>query len=496
MNDRASDRPKTAGNFCRRTRREFLWEAGAGFTGLALTGLLTVDKFFGGVAHAAPAAGAGQFANPLAPKQPHFPPQAKSVIFLFMYGGPSQVDTFDYKPELYKLDGQTIPVKTFGRGGKKNEGRVVGPKWQFQQYGQCGKWVSDLFPHLATCVDDMAFIHSMTADSPIHGSAMLQMNTGKIQSGSPCLGSWVNYGLGSVNENLPGFVVMLDPSGGPISGAKNWSSGYMPATYQATLMRSAGDPILDLQRPADLSEGSQRRFLDTLKEFNSGHQASRADNSGLAARIASYELAFSMQRHAPEAVDLSRESEATKQLYGLDDKRTADFGKRCLLARRLVERGVRFVQLYAGGAHNDDNWDAHGDLVKNHSFHAGRTDKPIAGLLKDLKQRGLLESTLIIWGGEFGRQPTAEYASGTGRDHNSYGFTMWAAGGGIKGGATVGQTDELGSAAVSDRCHVKHLHATALKQMGLDPDKLTYFYGGLEQKLVGVEGAEPIRQII
>ena len=496
MNDRPADLPKIAGNFCRRTRREFLWEAGAGFTGLALTGLLTLDKFFAGTGHAAPAPGGGEFTHPLAPRQPHFPAKAKSVIFLFMYGGPSQVDTFDYKPELYKLDGQTIPVKTFGRGGKKNEGRVVGPKWAFRQHGQCGKWVSDLFPHLATCVDDMAFIHSMTADSPIHGSAMLQMNTGKIQSGSPCLGSWVNYGLGSVNENLPGFVVMLDPSGGPISGAKNWSSGYMPATYQATLMRSAGDPILDLQRPADLSEPSQRRFLDTLKEFNSGHQTARADNSSLAARIASYELAFSMQRHAPEAVDLSQESEATKQLYGLDDKRTADFGRRCLLARRLVERGVRFVQLYAGGAHNDDNWDAHGDLEKNHSFHAGRTDRPIAGLLKDLKQRGLLESTLIIWGGEFGRQPTAEYASGTGRDHNSFGFTMWAAGGGIKGGVTVGQTDELGSAAVSDRCHVKHLHATALTQLGLEPDKLTYFYGGLEQKLVGVEGAEPIRQII
>ena len=481
-------------DFCGRTRREFLWETGAGFTGLALTGLLTLDKFF--ASDARDASAAPRSINPLAPKPPHFAPKAKSVIFLFMYGGPSQVDTFDYKPELYKLDGRTVPVKTFGRGGKRNEGRVVGPKWQFKQYGQCGKFISDLFPHLGSCADDIAFLHSMIADSPLHGSAMLQMNTGKILSGSPCLGSWVNYGLGSVNENLPGFVVMLDPTGGPISGAKNWASGYMPATYQATVMRSAGNPILDLNRPAGLSEASQRRVLDTLKEFNTEHQKHRADNSQLAARIASYEMAFNMQRHAPEAVDLSSESVATKQLYGLDEKRTEDFGRRCLLARRLVERGVRFVQLYAGGAHNDDNWDAHGDLKKNHDFHAGRTDKPIAGLIKDLKQRGLLDSTLIIWGGEFGRQPTAENKEGTGRDHNSYGFTMWMAGGGIKGGVSVGETDELGSAAVTDRLHVKNLHATVLNQMGLDPNKLTYFYGGLDQKLVGVEGAEAIRQII
>jgi uncharacterized protein (DUF1501 family) len=245
-----------------------------------------------------------------------------------------------------------------------------------------------------------------------------------------------------------------------------------------------------------MSQGAQRHFLDTLREFNSDHQTPRADNSDLAARIASYELAFKMQSSAPEAVDLSKESAQTKELYGLNDKRTEEFGQRCLLARRLVERGVRFIQLYAGGAHNDDNWDAHGDLVKNHNYHAGRTDKPIAGLLKDLKLRGLLESTLIIWGGEFGRQPTAEYAEGTGRDHNAYGFTMWVAGGGIKGGTTVGETDELGSAAVTDRLHVKNLHATILHQMGLDPDKLTYFYSGLDQKLVGVEGADLITKII
>jgi hypothetical protein len=481
-------------NFCGRTRREFLWEAGAKFTGLALTGLLSADGFF---ARRAVAGGSpSKLVNPLAPKAPPLPAKAKSVIFLFMYGGPSHVDTFDYKPKLYELDGKTIPVKTFGRSGKKNEGRVVGPKWKFQQYGQCGKRISDLFPNLATCVDDIAFLHSMTADSPIHGSAMLQMNTGRILSGSPCLGSWVNYGLGSFNENLPGFVVMLDPTGGPISGAKNWSSGYMPATFQGTILRSAGEPILDLKPPGGMTGTMQRDLLDMLGEFNAEHLASRGDNSNLSARIASYELAYSMQRHAPEAVELVQESAATEALYGLDDPKTREFGRRCLLARRLVERGVRFIQLYAGGAHNDDNWDAHGDLVKNHGFHAGRTDRPIAGLLKDLKQRGLLDETLVIWGGEFGRQPTAEYEAGTGRDHNAYGFTMWLAGGGIKGGVSVGETDELGSAAVTDRMHVKHLHATVLHQMGFDPNHLTYFYGGLKQKLVGVEGAEPIQQII
>jgi hypothetical protein len=491
-------RAASAGAFCGRTRREFLWEAGGGFTALGLVDLLTRGGFFGESARAADVASPAskRSSNPLAPKPPHRQPKAKSVIFLFMYGGPSHVDTFDYKPKLYTLDGQTIPIKTFGRGGKKNEGRVVGPKWKFKQYGQSGKWISDLFPNLATCADDIAFIHSMTADSPIHGSAMLQMNTGKILSGSPCLGSWVNYGLGSENENLPGFVVMLDPAGGPISGAKNWSSGYMPASFQGTLLRSGGVPVLDLKRPEGVSEGQQRKLLDALGAYNADHFALRADNSNLAARIASYEMAFAMQKHAPEAVDISQETPETQSLYGLDNDKTRDFGRRCLLARRLVERGVRFVQLYAGGAHNDSNWDAHGDLVENHTYHAGRTDKPIAGLLQDLKRRGLLNETLVIWGGEFGRQPTAEYAKGTGRDHNAYGFTMWMAGGGIKGGVSVGETDELGSSAIADRFHVKNLHATALQQLGLDPDRLTYFYNGLDQKLVGVEGAEPIQQIM
>jgi len=440
--------------------------------------------------------GLSPFVNPLAPKVPPRPAKAKSVIFLFMYGGPSHVDTFDYKPDLYPLDGKTIEVKTFGRGGKKNEGRVVGPKWAFRPYGECGKMISDLFPNLGTCVDDMAFVHSMYAESPIHGSAMLMMNSGRILSGNPCLGSWVTYGLGSENENLPGFVVMLDKSGGPISGPKNWSSGYMPAAYQGTVLRADDVPIHDLAVPQGGSGVVRRRLLDRLREKNESHLASRADNSELVARIASYELAFKMQSSAPEAVDFGQESPETLSLYGIDRTETRDFGRKCLLARRLVERGVRFVQIYSGGSHNDHNWDAHNDLVENHTMHAGRTDLPIAGLIKDLKRRGLLDETLIVWGGEFGRQPTAEFEKGTGRDHNAYGFTMWLAGGGIKGGTSVGATDELGSAAVEDRFHVKNLHATMLTQLGFDPNGLSYFYGGLDQKLVGVEGAEPIRQII
>jgi hypothetical protein len=478
------------GSFCGRTRREFLWQTGAGFTGLALADLLARDGFPG------PRGGDEPKAGPLAPKAPHHPPRAKACIFLFMYGGPSQVDTFDYKPKLYGLDGKTIDITTKGRGGAKAQGRVVGPKWNFRQYGQCGHHVSDLFPHVARCVDDLAFVHSMYADSPLHGSAMLMMNSGKILSGAPCLGSWVNYGLGTMNQNLPGFVVMLDQSGGPISGAKNWSSGYMPAVYQGTVLRPQGEPILDLARPDGMSDAEQRRILDALRAQNEAHHALRADDTDLAARIASFELAYRMQSHAPEAIDLTRENEATQRLYGLDDPRTADFGRKCLLARRLVERGVRFVQVYSGGNHNDHNWDAHGDLVLNHEKHAGATDKPIAGLLADLKQRGLLDETLVVWGGEFGRQPTAEYAEGTGRDHDAEGFTMWLAGGGVKAGIKVGATDELGYKAVERPFHVKHLHATILHLMGVDPNRLAFLHAGLDQRLVGTEGAQPIRELL
>ncbi|MCC6781726.1 MAG: DUF1501 domain-containing protein [Planctomycetes bacterium] len=479
--------------FCGRTRREFLWQAGGGFASLPLVSMLSRDGFF---ASGAPAAHDPTKANPLHPKAPHHRPKAKACIFLFMYGGPSQVDTFDYKPKLYPLDGKTIDIQTKGRGGSKGQGRVVGPKWDFHRYGECGKHVSTLFPHLAQHVDKLAFVHSMYAESPLHGSAMLMMNSGSLLSGSPCLGSWVNYGLGSENENLPGFVVMLDETGGPISGAKNWSSGYMPATYQGVVLRPKGVPILDLACPPGTTRPMQRRLLDTLREANEAHAAARANDGELTARIASYELAYRMQQHAPEAVDLSKEDARTRALYGLDDERTADFGRKCLLARRLVERGVRFVQIYSGGNHNDHNWDAHGDLVYNHTRHAGATDRPIAGLLQDLAQRGLLEETIVVWGGEFGRQPTAEYAEGTGRDHDSAGFTMWLAGGGIRAGTSFGSTDELGYAAVEHPLHVRNLHATVLYLMGFDPNRLAYFYAGLDRKLVGPAGADPVWDLI
>lgn len=482
-------------SICKKTRRELFWETGAGFTGLALTGLLSADGFFGQKAHAADVKHAGAAANPLVPRTPQLPAKAKSVIFLFMYGGPSQLDTFDYKPNLVGRDGQTITVRSFREGNKPKQLKLMEPRWKFKPYGQSGKYVSDLYPYLAQHVDDLAFIHSLYSDAPVHGSAMLQMNTGKILSGSPSLGSWINYGLGSVNQNLPGFVVMTDTTGGPISGAKNWTSGYMPAAYQGTVLRAAGDPILDLARPEGMSADMQREMLDSLKHLNETHHQAHPDNSNLAARIASYELAYKMQSFAPEVVDISKESEATRTLYGMDKEETKDFGYRCLLARRMVERGVRFIQLYAGGGNTNflHFWDAHGNLVPNHNRNALRTDRPIAGLLQDLKQRGLLDETLIVWGGEFGR---TSHGTGDGRDHNAYGYTMWLAGGGIKGGTTAGATDELGMEAAVDRYHVKHLHATILHQMGIDPNRLSYFYNGLNQKLVGVVPVDPIHSIL
>ena len=474
------------------SRRDFLWNSAGGFGAVALSGMLGSEF----LASTASAATGGP--NPLAgrPVTPAALGRAKHVIFLFMYGGPSQVDTFDYKPDLYRLDGKTVDVPTFGRGGRRNGGRVVGPKWRFRQYGECGKYVSDLFPHVGTQVDKIAFLHSMYAESPIHGSALLNMNCGRLISGHPSLGSWVNYGLGTINKDLPGYVVMLDEAGGPISGAKNWTNGYMPASLQGVQVRTEGTPILGLDRPEGMSDGAQRALLDHLRSENEAHAASRGGNEQLRARIEQFELAYRMQSAAPEAVDLASEDEGTRELYGLNDEKTRRFGSKCLLARRLVERGVRFIQVYSGGGHNDDNWDAHGDLIFNHTRHAGRTDKPIAGLLIDLERRGLLEETLVVWGGEFGRQPTAEYAEGTGRDHNSWGFTMWLAGGGIKGGTSVGQTDELGSKAVDNRFHVKRLHATILHLLGLDPNGLTYFFKGLDERLVGTEGAEPIHEVI
>jgi hypothetical protein len=463
---------------CGRTRREFLWQTGAGFTGVALAAMLAEDGFF------SRARADEGYTDPLMPRAPQFPAKAKRVIFLFMYGGPSHVDLFDPKPDLQGRSGKTVDLEV--RKGSVAKSTLLGSPFAFRKHGQSGTEVSELYPNLANCVDDLAVIRSMWADSFAHGSAMIQMNTGSLFQGKPCLGSWSIYGLGTENRNLPGFVVLVDPRGGPIGGAPNWGSGYMPATYQGTQFRTTGDPILNLSPRLPVTREEQRAQLDFLARLNEPHRAARAHDSELAARVASYELAYRMQAHAPEAVDIESESEETKRLYGLDEERSADFGRKCLLARRLVERGVRFVQVYSGGGHNDENWDAHGDVVKNHKLHCAETDKPIAGLLTDLKRRGLLEDTLVIWSGEFGRMPTSQ--GGTGRDHNPKGFTAWLAGGGVKGGTVYGSTDEIGYAAADDKVHVHDLHATILHLLGFDHTLLTFFHGGREQRLTDVHG--------
>jgi hypothetical protein len=464
------------------TRRQFLWHTGGGFAGLALTALLAQDGFFD-----APARGAAPSAGPLTPKAPHHPARAKSIICLFMYGGVSQVDTFDPKPELTRRNGQPLPTLDSDPALKaRKPGKLLGSTRKFSKHGESGIEVSDFYPHLAKRVDDLAILRSTWASSFAHGSGLLQMNTGYLRQGFPCMGSWVTYGLGSVNQNLPGFVVMLDLRGGPIGGAPNWGHGFMPAAYQGTPFRSNGEPILHLTPPAGVSGEQQRNQLDLLAELNVRHREAAVDNSELAARISSYELAFRMQRHAPEAVDLTRETMATHRLYGLDRPLTAPFGRRCLLARRLVERGVRFVQVYSGGGHSDDTWDAHGDVNKNHTLHCGETDQPIAALLLDLKQRGLLKDTLVLWTSEFGRTPTGQ--NGKGRDHSPRGFTTWLAGGGVKGGMTYGATDDFGYAAAQNKVHVHDLHATVLHLMGLDHEKLTYRHSSRDFRLTDVHG--------
>jgi hypothetical protein len=468
---------------CGQTRREFLWETGMGFTGTALTAMLAADGFFGNAALAAESNEAG----PLAPKKPHFTAKAKSVIFLFMYGGVSQVDTWDPKPELTRLSGQPIPdLEKDPLFKVRNPGTLLGSTRKFAPAGQSGIPVSDLYPNLATVVDDLAVIRSTYADSFAHGSGLLQMNTGYLRQGFPSVGSWLTYGLGSPNQNLPGYVVMLDHRGGPIGGAPNWGSGFMPATFQGTQFRSTGAPIIDLAPPEGTSVARQRDELDLLAQLNRRHLERKPGESELKARLATYELAFRMQAEAPEAVDVSQESEATQKLYGLDDPATEKFGRRCLMARRLVERGVRFVQVYSGGGHNDENWDAHGDVNKNHELHCKETDRPMTGLIQDLKSRGLLDETLIVWSGEFGRTPTAQ--NGKGRDHNPRGFSTWLAGGGIKGGQTYGATDPFGFAAVENKVHVHDFHATILHLLGLNHKLLTYFHNSRDYRLTDVEG--------
>ena len=456
------------------SRREFLLKAGSGFGALALACL---DSSSAEPSRSGPTT--------------HHPARARSVIFLFMEGGPSHLDTFDPKPELTRRHGQPLPgsfgtvVTPMGTGGNA----LLASRRTFRPAGQSGIPVSDWLPHLATCVDHMTVIRSCWADGLLHVGSVCQMNTGSILAGRPSLGSWVTYGLGSVNQNLPGFVVMTDSPAEPAGGARNWGTGFMPASYQGTLFRSGPNPILHLRPPDGVDQARQRQKLDLLRSLNEHHRSTRTEDNELTARMASYELAFRMQAAAPEAVDLANESERTKEEYGLNRPESVDFGRRCLLARRLVERGVRMIQVYCGSG---GQWDAHSNLEGNHSRLCTRCDQPAAALIKDLKRRGLLESTLVIWGGEFGRTPMTEGRDG--RDHNPFGFTMVLAGGGVKGGHIHGSTDEFGLRAVDSPVHVHDLHATILHLLGLDHRRLTYFHNGRDERLTD-NGGRVVREL-
>lgn len=456
------------------SRREMLLRSGTGFGALALSYLLD------------------RSARAAERPAPHHPPSAKSVIFLFMEGGPSHIDLFDPKPALNRLAGQPLPssfrpvITPMG----EYDAPLLASQRTFKQYGQCGAWVSDWLPHTAECVDDLAIIRSCWADGLNHSNGVCQMNTGAILGGRPSLGAWVSYGLGTENENLPAFVVLEDVPGKVINGPRNYSAGFMPATYQGTPLQAGDEPIRYLQTPDGVSLDRQRAKLDTLAALNQRFADRHPEQTELDARIRSYELAFRMQASAPEAVALEQETADTHQLYGIDDEVTADFGRMCLLARRLVERGVRFVQLYHGSG---SQWDAHAGIEKNHTRLCRAMDKPVAGLLKDLKRRGLLNETLVVWGGEFGRTPMSE--KGDGRDHNPYGFTMWMAGGGVRPGITFGATDEIGLHAVENRVHVHDVHATILHMLGIDNMQLTYLHKGRPERPTLNEGA-PIRGIL
>ncbi|HVK11759.1 MAG TPA: DUF1501 domain-containing protein [Gemmataceae bacterium] len=469
--------PPTSPSF---SRRSFLRTAGCGFGGLALAAMLADEGKL--VAET----------DPLAPKKPHIPAKAKNVIFLFMSGGPSHMDTFDPKPDLTRMHGQPLPpsfgkVKT-RRGVDKN--KLLASKRTFKKHGQSGLEVSDWFPHLATRADDLCVLRGCYGDSVTHPESVYLMNTGSILMGRPSLGAWATYGLGTENRNMPAFVVLPDPGGWPKGGAPAWGNGYLPAAYQGTLVRGGTSPVTHLTLPPGVTAEQQRKTLDFVAAGNRDHLAARGPDTELEARIAAYELAFRMQAHAPEVVDLAKETAETKALYGLDRKETAEFGTRCLLARRMVERGVRFVQLYSG---DTNGWDAHSDLEGNHSKLCLQTDKPIAGLLTDLKRRGLFDSTLVIWGGEFGRTPMTEGKDG--RDHNPHGFTMWLAGGGSKGGQALGTTDAIGLRAAEDRMHVHDVHATILYLLGLKHLRLTFRHNGRNERLTD-NGGEVIEKAV
>jgi hypothetical protein len=451
------------------SRREFFARAGSGLASIALSSMLQRSSLLGATAGAA---------DPLAPKTPHHAPKAKSVIWLFMEGGPSHVDLFDPKPKLAELNGKPMP-DSFGKPitamGTANN-TLMASQRTFKQYGKSGLWVSDWYPNIAEHVDDIAVLRACWADGLNHVGSVTQMNTGDILAGRPSMGAWVTYGLGSANRNLPTFVVMLDDKE-PVGGTKNWSSGFLPASYQGTQFRQGDTPILHLKAPMGTTDEQQKSKLEYLKELNAHYDAQRVDDTELDARVRSYELAYKMQSAAPEAVDLGKESQATKDLYGIGDPETDTFGRNCLMARRLVERDVRFVELYCGSG---SGWDAHTNIEGNHGKWCKASDKPIAGLLADLKSRGMLDDTLVVWGGEFGRTPFNE--KGTGRDHNPWGFSMWMAGGGVKGGQTIGTTDEIGLRGIDKRYHVHDVHASILDLLGLDHIQLTYLRNGRAER--------------
>ena len=476
-----------------RSRREFLFESGGGISGLALAWLLDQDGLLASDDSAcsnAPAA-----ANPMAPRKPHFPPRAKSVISLFMSGGVSHVDTFDPKPALARYAGQPLTGKGDIVVRQGNPGTLMPSPFTFRKFGQSGIEVSEVFPHIASHVDEIALIRSMYSMSNDHVQAVYALQSGVIRMGYPCLGSWVTYGLGSENQNLPGFVVIYDARGGPLGGPSDWSQGFMPAAYQGTVFKASGTPIIDLKPPAGVAPEQERARLDLLMKLNERDAQKYPGNTELTARISSYELAYRMQSCAPEVVDIESESEATRKLYGIDDPVTEPFGRQCLMARRLVERGVRFVQLYHGGmgVQNIDTWDAHENVQDNHSRHGKEADLPISGLLTDLKARGLLDSTLVIWQGEFGRMPISQ--RGVGRDHNPGAMSIWMAGARIQGGQVIGSSDEFGYKAAEQPISVHDFHATVLHLLGMDHTKLTYRFNGRDLRLTDVYG-ELIPQIV
>lgn len=462
------------------TRRDFLRDACCGFGGLALASLLQREAL-------------ARSTNPLEAKPPHHAPKARSVIFLFMAGGPSQLETFDPKPLLNKLHGQRRPAQ-FGEAKYQfiqPDAKLLGTKRQFRKYGESGIEVSDLFPHLATCVDDLAIIRSCQGDKVVHSAAQYELFSGRTVPGFPSMGSWTIYGLGAETDSLPAYVVMPDPLGALEAGQPMYLHGFLPAVYQPTMFRSGNQPVFNLELPSGVTLKDRRRTLQLIRDLNLASM--NQPDPELEARIKAYDLAFRMQTEAPEVFDLGRETEETLELYGIGQEPTHDYGRRCLLARRLVEKGVRFTCVVSGGGPGNMQWDAHKDIEENHLRKAAETDKPVAGLLKDLKRRGLLDSTLVLWGGEFGRSPEAQ--DGVGRDHHNLGFTMWMAGGGVKGGQVVGATDEIGLQAVEDPHHFRDIHATLLHQLGLDQSQLTYPHLGRDERLTFLEG-QIIRQIV